>query len=922
MSRTSGTHDLPGAGLARARLAIAVAAVAAHALSLAGSFTGDDVPAILDNRLVTGPLDLPRILTTNYWWGFAEQVDVLYRPVTVLAHHLVHALGGGAAWFHHAVNVALHAGVSLEVLGLAALLTGRAPAALAAGLLFAVHPLGSEPVNALVGRADLLAAWLGLLSFRFHRRAGAGGALAAASFLFLACLAKESALPVVAWLVGSDLVLRDRPTRAVAVRWVTLGLACGASLALRLHAVGSVGPTSLPPFSDNPLFHWSRASQLRTAFAIVSHSLARFAFPIRLSADYSFDQIPEALRWFEPRVVAGMAAVAGLGGLALDWRRPRLAVAAQLAALAYLPVSNLAVPMRTVTAERLLYLPMAGLVIAVAMAWARLAERKPSGARIAGLAACGLLAIRSADRCRDWHDPASLAHATVAASPRSWRAHAMEASALIAEGRAAQAEREYREVLRIDPRITDAARSLASLLAARGAFDDAAEVLGGAVGRAPGDAAAWLALARVESARGRDDAALAAFARTAELAGEVPSVRIGRAAIALRRGDPRAALAGVEGIVAERPDRADEVLPIVVDALLALGRVSDASAVVASWRPRDPAAAARDERLARAREAASAKSGPDSRGPGPAVRREIRSRRTPRLADGEERRAKPSRLGGGAPKTPFSGRGSGTDPRGSIRLGACRRAKRDSRQAPNGRHVTTDPPSRAAALPRLVVMAKQPRPGEVKTRLAPALGDAGAARLYAAFLDDLAARLGRLEGVERYLAVWPPDPDAAWLEPHRMRFTAVAQRGDGLGARMAAVVADALERDRRPGVVLVGSDAPTLPSELVEAGFAALASGADAVLGPNPDGGYYLIGLGRAVPAAFELPMSTPDVLAATRAALAAVGARVALLPPWHDVDVPSDLERLRLELADPAVARLAPRTARMLAELDAAVHR
>lgn len=607
MRRPSGASPRPEPSASASRWLVVAAAVAAHVLSLAGGFTGDDLPAILGNRLVTGPLDLGRILTTNYWWGFDEQLDVLYRPVTVFAHHAVHALGGGAAWFHHAVNVALHAAVALEVRWLAALLGGGAAVSLAAGLLFAVHPLGSEPVNAVVGRADLLAAWLGLLAFRFHRRAGSGSAIGAALAVGLACLAKESALPVVVWLAVSDLVMRDRPPREVAPRWALLALACGAGLALRIHAVGSIGPTALPPFSDNPLFHWARASQLRTALGLITHSLGLFLFPVQLSADYSFDQIPEATRWLEPRVVIGAVATAATAVLALDWRRRAVSVAALLVALAYLPVSNLLVPMRTVTAERLLYLPMAGLVILAALAWARLASARPPWARALGLALCGLLAIRSAERCRDWRDPVSLAHATATASPRSWRAHFMEAGVALGGGRPLDAEREYRAVLAIDPRITDASRSLAELLAARGALDEAAAVLEEAARRGPRDAATWLALARVESARRHDAAALAAFARTAELAGEVPSVRIGRAEIALRRGDARTALDGVAEIAVERPDRADDAMPVFIDALMALGRADEAREAIARWAPRSAlAVAARAERLARLEGAAPA----------------------------------------------------------------------------------------------------------------------------------------------------------------------------------------------------------------------------------------------------------------------------------------------------------------------------
>lgn len=215
--------------------------------------------------------------------------------------------------------------------------------------------------------------------------------------------------------------------------------------------------------------------------------------------------------------------------------------------------------------------------------------------------------------------------------------------------------------------------------------------------------------------------------------------------------------------------------------------------------------------------------------------------------------------------------------------------------------------------PRLVLMAKEPQPRAVKTRLATALGFEGAAQLYRAFLEDLCERVITLDGVEHVLATWPPSVDAAWLDPYRARFLCVAQRGAGLGERMRASVDDGLAAGAT-SVLVLGTDLPTLPLENVTDALARLAAGADVVIGPDPDGGYYALGLTRPVPEIFDVPLSTAHVLDATLARVRALGLRVELLPSWADVDVPADLVRLRRELADPRIAARAPRTAQILA--------
>src|SRR5262249_5819617 len=195
----------------------------------------------------------------------------------------------------------------------------------------------------------------------------------------------------------------------------------------------------------------------------------------------------------------------------------------------------------------------------------------------------------------------------------------------------------------------------------------------------------------------------------------------------------------------------------------------------------------------------------------------------------------------------------------------------------------------------LGVFAKRPAPGAVKTRLAAETSPEWAAAVAAAFLHDV---LGRLAAVEarRVLAFAPPDALPYFAEAARGRFSLTPQGDGDLGRRMAAFFQEqfAAGADR---VVLVGTDSPTLPAARVEEAFADLRH-ADVVLGPATDGGYYLIGCARPVPALFEgVAWGGPRVLLESVGRLPAA-CRLALLPPWYDVDTLADWFALRGHLA------------------------
>ncbi|MBK1716112.1 TIGR04282 family arsenosugar biosynthesis glycosyltransferase [Thiocystis violacea] len=195
----------------------------------------------------------------------------------------------------------------------------------------------------------------------------------------------------------------------------------------------------------------------------------------------------------------------------------------------------------------------------------------------------------------------------------------------------------------------------------------------------------------------------------------------------------------------------------------------------------------------------------------------------------------------------------------------------------------------------LILFAREPVAGQVKTRLIPALGAEGAARLYRRLLG-IALRAGAAtHGAHRQL--WCAGAPAEGGECARLAeahgFTWHRQSEGDLGTRMAAALAEALAFGDR--AVLIGSDCPDYDAAYLSAAFAAM-DDRDAVLGPAADGGYVLIGLRSPAPEAFAgIHWSSPAVLTETRAALRRIGLTWTELPTLRDLDLPEDL----IEVAD-----------------------
>lgn len=221
----------------------------------------------------------------------------------------------------------------------------------------------------------------------------------------------------------------------------------------------------------------------------------------------------------------------------------------------------------------------------------------------------------------------------------------------------------------------------------------------------------------------------------------------------------------------------------------------------------------------------------------------------------------------------------------------------------------------------LVVFARRPQPGHVKTRLCPPLSPDQAAELYRCMLTDVleeSARAARSLGLAPVLAVDPPDACAELALAAPAGFRAVAQRGPDLRARMIHVARLAAAAGA-PSALLRGSDSPALALPRLREALRGLAD-TDVALSPDRDGGYGLVALGaRALlrgfggPTLFDHPMGTPTVMADTIAGAGRLGLRVARLAPGFDVDRFEDLRWLAAERHEGAT----PPCPRTLAVLD-----
>jgi tetratricopeptide (TPR) repeat protein len=427
---------------------LAALVLMAYANSLGSGFTLDNRFLILNDARVHSVSEqhLRDILERGYWWPTVE--GGLYRPLTTLSFLLNYAVLGDfdQPAGYHWVNLLLHVAAAFLVYMLALLLVRQYWPAFFAAALWALHPVATEAVTNIVGRADELAA-LGVLAalllyVRAARETGRRRAFCLAAMMAAAAVAvfsKESGVVVLGVVVLYDLtwrIPRGGSPRELAGRlwqfflqgYVYLALPVLAMLWARWAVLRRAGAMEIP-FVDNPLSGADFLTGRANAIRVIGKYLWMLLYPRTLSINYSYNQIPVVNRhtagWLD---WAAGAAVVGLVLLAAVCyrRRPVAFFLLGFSALALLPVANLLFFTGTIMADRLLYLPSVGFAAAVAIGAYRLANRRGVRPMVAAavLAAVGLAyAVRTYRRNADWQDDETLYTSAVEASPASFKTH-------------------------------------------------------------------------------------------------------------------------------------------------------------------------------------------------------------------------------------------------------------------------------------------------------------------------------------------------------------------------------------------------------------------------------------------------------------------------------------------------------------------
>lgn len=431
----------------RAALAVAAVALLVYLPALRNGYALDDSPIIERNPAAQSVGAALRAFDDPYWPP--EHEAGLWRPIVILSFAADYQLSGGSTTWLHATNTVLHALVSgLVVVALAPYAT--ASAALAGGLLFAVHPVHVEAVANLVGRAELLAALFLLLAIwcgrAIRERSAAGGATVAHEMLLLllvalALLCKEHAVIALPLLLLDQEALgrgRLRPRMLVLLAVLT-----GIWLVVRSRAEGGAGFATLAP----TFFGLGAAGRLATMMPVVLVIARLLIWPFDLSADYH-PRVIERLTGLTPAGVAGLVVLIAAVALAvLCWRRRRtVSVGLLIIGLAWAPTSNLLLPTGIVLAERTLYLSSIGLVM-VAAGLFDLAAAHRRAAMVVIAVVTTLWAARSLTRIPDWRSTRDLVVAGLLTHPESYKVHQSAARVMVRLGDRAAAQREYRTAM-------------------------------------------------------------------------------------------------------------------------------------------------------------------------------------------------------------------------------------------------------------------------------------------------------------------------------------------------------------------------------------------------------------------------------------------------------------------------------------------
>jgi tetratricopeptide (TPR) repeat protein len=475
-------------------------------------FTLDDVPIIEENPYMRSLDKIPEIWKTHYWAGKIDANDKgLYRPLTLTTYNLQYNLTGKEAPPFHIVNILLHALVCFVLMKFLDKVFRDHRLTMIAGLLFAIHPIHTEAVAGLVGRAELLASLFiltGMISY--HQYVFKGGMKWMILLLvsaFAAITSKEHG-----FLLGPVLVLQElyyvfsqkNYAWNKSSTWIGLGSVAALSIALWLYRSTITGP----PVPHEQWLHVSSGDRIATALRTMAEYIGMHVWPLHLSADYWTTDTPIA-GFGQPIVLMSLLFISGLLFLSLFLRNklPVFSWGILFFFLMLLPVSNLVFAAGFLKAERVLYIPSIGLITVLSALLVKWSDWKNGKILMYGvLGAFSLFFIwRTWTRSGDWQNNYTLALATLQTSPASPRFNNMMGLELKAMKRNKEAMAYFEKSVQSNPNHGPALVNLGLEYSHANRNPEAVELLEKAVRLDPGNAMAYVNLMAVYREMGNYD---------------------------------------------------------------------------------------------------------------------------------------------------------------------------------------------------------------------------------------------------------------------------------------------------------------------------------------------------------------------------------------------------------------------------------
>jgi tetratricopeptide (TPR) repeat protein len=580
---------------------VALAALIPYVALPANPLLLDAELAVLNESVQSGPIG--GVFSQDFWGMPLDSAysSRSYRPLVSLSYALQSRVMGNSPALFHTVDMLLHALCAVLVVLLARRFAVAAHWAVVAGLFYGLHPVQTEAVASVVGRADLCAVALLLIAMISQLKAGGGGRswpwrMLTLLALMAAMLSKEYAVTFPFILIGMDLARgvgkRQKLADIVAGwgHWVAMLAVLAAYLSLRVMLIGAVGGVPMITAVDHPLYDAALTTRLGMALRLLLLVGRLLILPFTLNHHYRYGTLPVADGLFHPLALAGLGLLLLLviGGwrLTRKYGSPLPLLAVVIGILPLIPVLNLISLSGVVFAERFLVLPVAGLALALAWSLNHFQPNARWEKPVLGvLLVVALLFIwQGYQRVGDWRSVERLCRTSLAAYPGSSEVWLHLGVVLGETGRGAEALPAFERSLEIQPLSPRAWHAYGVALVNQGRYADGAKAWRRAVELSPPELGRlWKGLGQAELLAGNAAASIDALEQARRwLPGDRGVLALGVKA-RLLAGSPADALAYFEAEVAMLEGGADAMVNVHGQILLRLaqqhvvdGRTEDA----------------------------------------------------------------------------------------------------------------------------------------------------------------------------------------------------------------------------------------------------------------------------------------------------------------------------------------------------------